>query len=331
MPVCLGVSHPAVEVQVQARAERESGNHMRILIVDDVPDNIRILSKMLAADGHDISAATDGQQALVIAESILPDLILLDVMMPGMDGYAICAALKANPLLNSIPVIFVTALSDTDDETRGLSLGAVDYVTKPFHEDIVKLRVRTHLELKQQRDLLGRLSAIDGLTGIPNRRAFDERLDSEWRRAIRAHGTLALAMIDIDDFKAFNDDHGHLEGDECLRRIAKTLEAGARRGVDFVARYGGEEFVFLSSGSDESAIAGMAGLVETLRQRIEALRISHGVSAVAPWVTVSIGVALCRPTGEMRATDLLASADAELYKAKHRGRNRVSVTTVASG
>ncbi|MFB1486012.1 MULTISPECIES: diguanylate cyclase domain-containing protein [unclassified Thiocapsa] len=298
---------------------------MRILIVDDVPDNIRILSRMLADEGHDISASTNGQEALMITESVLPDLILLDVMMPGMDGYAICAALKANPRLKSIPVIFVTALSDTEDETRGLSLGAVDYIAKPFKEVIVKLRVRTHLELKQQRDLLGRLSAIDGLTGIPNRRAFDERLDAEWRRAIRVGGALALTMIDIDYFKAFNDSHGHLEGDECLRRVAKTLEAAARRGEDFVGRYGGEEFVFLSSSGDQ---AGMAGLVETLRVSIEALRIPHGASEVASWVTVSSGVALCRPTPEMQATDLLASADAELYKAKHRGRNCVSVTTV---
>ncbi len=314
--------------QVQVKSERESGKRMRILIVDDVPDNIRILSKMLADEGHDISASTNGLEALMIAESVLPDLILLDVIMPGMDGYAICAALKANPRLKSIPVIFVTALSDTEDETRGLRLGAVDYVTKPFNEVIVKLRVRTHLELKLQRDLLGRLSAIDGLTGIPNRRAFDERLDAEWRRAIRVRSALALTMIDIDYFKAFNDSHGHLEGDECLRRVAKTLEAGARRGEDFVGRYGGEEFVLLSTGGDE---VGMAGLVETLRVRIEALRIPHGASAVAPWVTVSSGVALCRPTPEMQATDLLASADAELYKAKHRGRNCVSVTTVASG
>jgi diguanylate cyclase (GGDEF)-like protein len=298
---------------------------MRILIVDDVPDNIRILSRMLADEGHEISASTNGRQALMIAESVQPDLILLDVMMPGMDGYAICAALKANPLLKSIPVIFVTALSDTEDETRGLSLGAVDYITKPFKEVIVKLRVRTHLELKQQRDLLGRLSAIDGLTGIPNRRAFDERLDSEWRRAIRVRGALALAMIDIDYFKAFNDSHGHLEGDACLRCVAKTLEAWARRGEDFVGRYGGEEFVFLSSSGDQ---AGMAGLIETLRARIEALRIPHGASVAASWVTVSSGVALCRPTPEMQATDLLASADAELYKAKHGGRNCVSVTTV---
>jgi diguanylate cyclase (GGDEF)-like protein len=301
---------------------------MRILIVDDVPDNIRILSKMLADEGHDISASTNGQEALMITESVLPDLILLDVMMPGMDGYAICAALKANPRLKSIPVIFVTALSDTEDETRGLSLGAVDYITKPFKEGIVKLRVRTHLELKQQRDLLGRLSAIDGLTGIPNRRAFDERFDAEWRRAIRVRGALALAMIDIDYFKAFNDSHGHVEGDECLRCVAKTLEAAARRGEDFVGRYGGEEFVLLSSSGDQASIA---GLVETLRARIEALRLPHGASAVAPWITVSSGVALCRPTPEMQATDLLESADAELYKAKHRGRNCVSVATYSVG
>jgi diguanylate cyclase (GGDEF)-like protein len=296
---------------------------MRILIVDDVPDNIRVLSRMLAEDRHEIFASTNGREALTIAESFVPDLILLDVMMPGMDGYETCMALKANPLLQSIPVIFVTALGDTDDETRGLSLGAVDYITKPFKEAIVKLRVRTHLELKQQRDLLGRLSSIDGLTGIPNRRAFDDRLDTEWRRAIRVQNQLTLAMIDIDHFKPFNDNYGHVEGDACLRRVAETLDAGANRGEDFMARYGGEEFVLLSGSAEQ---AGMASLVEKLRAAIEALRIPHCASSVAPWVTVSIGAALCRPTPEMQPTDLVELADAELFTAKRLGRNRVSVT-----
>ena len=163
---------------------------MRILVVDDVPDNIRVLSSMLADDGHQISAATNGRQALKLAEVSSPDLILLDVMMPGMDGYEVCAALKANPQLSAIPVIFITALADVEDETRGLGLGAVDYITKPFKEPIVRMRVKTHLELKHQRDILQNLSRLDGLTGIPNRRAFDERLELEWRRALRAGETL---------------------------------------------------------------------------------------------------------------------------------------------
>lgn len=135
---------------------------MRILIVDDVPDNIRVLSRMLVDDGHEISAATNGRQALKLAAACAPDLVLLDVMMPDMDGYQVCAALKADPLLRAIPVIFITALADVEDETRGLALGAVDYITKPFKEPIVRMRVKSHLELKRQRDILERLSQVDG-------------------------------------------------------------------------------------------------------------------------------------------------------------------------
>ena len=171
---------------------------MRILIADDVPDNIRVLSRMLVDEGHQISAAINGRQALKLAETCAPDLILLDVMMPEMNGYEVCTALKANPLLSPIPVIFITALAEVEDEARGLTLGAVDYITKPFKESVVRLRVRTHLELKRQSDILAKLSHLDGLTGIPNRRAFDERLDREWRRTIRSREPLAAAMVDID-------------------------------------------------------------------------------------------------------------------------------------
>ena len=296
---------------------------MRILIVDDVPDNIRVLSRMLVDDGHEISAATNGRQALKLAETCAPDLILLDVMMPDMDGYQVCAALKADPLLRAIPVIFIAALADVEEETRGLGLGAVDYTTKPFKEPIVRVRVKSHLELKHQRDILERLSHVDGLTGIPNRRAFDARLDEEWRRSIRSGDQLGAAMIDVDLFKQYNDAHGHLSGDDCLRAVADALTAALKRGGDFVARYGGEEFVCLFSDLDANALA---AVTEKIRAAVEALQIPHGDSPISPWVTISIGAALRQPTPETSPSGLIEAADLQLFEAKRQGRNRVCMT-----
>lgn len=298
---------------------------MRILIVDDIPDNIRVLSRMLVDDGHEISAANNGRQALKLAANCAPDLVLLDVMMPDLDGYQVCAALKADPLLRAIPVIFITALADVEDETRGLALGAVDYITKPFKEAIVRMRVKTQLELKRQRDILERLSQVDGLTGIPNRRAFDERLDQEWRRSIRTGKPLAVAMIDVDLFKQYNDAHGHLVGDDCLRRVARALTDGLKRGGDFVARYGGEEFVCLLCDMDPPGVARVA---EQLRASIEALRIPHGDSPISPHVTISVGTASTRPRPETSAATLLEAADQQLFQAKRQGRNQCCETSV---
>jgi diguanylate cyclase (GGDEF)-like protein len=296
---------------------------VRILIVDDVPDNIRVLTGMLLPEGYQISAATNGRQALALAQSSTPDLILLDVMMPEPDGHAVCTALKANPRLRHIPVIFVTALGDVEDETRGLALGAVDYITKPFKEAIVKARVRTHLELKRQRDLLEQLTQVDALTGISNRRACDDRLAEEWRRAVRSGGALACLMIDVDHFKAFNDTYGHLAGDDCLRKVASVLDAELRRAGDFLARYGGEEFCGLVAGADS---ASLAELGERLRAAVAALCIPHASSPTAPWVTVSIGVACTQPTREGLPSDLIAAADRQLFAAKGQGRNRVCLS-----
>ncbi len=298
---------------------------MRILIVDDVPDNIRVLSRMLVDDEHEISAATGGRQALKLAASCAPDLILLDVMMPEMDGYQVCAALKADPLLRTIPVIFITALSDVEDETWGLGLGAVDYITKPFKEAIVRVRVKSHLELKRQRDILERLSHFDGLTGIPNRRAFDARLEEEWRRSLRSGDPLGAAMIDVDLFKQYNDAHGHLDGDGCLRAVASALTTVLNRGGDFVARYGGEEFVCLFSGMDDAALRAVA---EKIRAGVEGLRIPHGASPISPWVTVSIGAALQQPEPKTSPARLIEAADLQLFAAKGQGRNQVCITVV---
>ncbi len=298
---------------------------MRILIVDDVPDNIRLLSRMLENDGYQLSSAVNGRQALKLAGSCAPDLILLDIMMPEMDGYEVCATLKVDPLLSSIPVVFLTALADAEHEGRGLALGAVDFITKPFNEALVRLRVRTHVEIKRQHDLLTRLSRLDPLTQIPNRRAFDERLDGEWRRAIRSDESLAAAMIDIDHFKEYNDTHGHPAGDDCLRQVATALSEKLERAGDFIARYGGEEFVCVVNGEDGQEVCLS---MEKLRRGIEALQIPHGMSPVSPWVTVSIGAALCHPTKDTPPTGLVAAADVQLFRAKKLGRNRVCLDSV---
>jgi diguanylate cyclase (GGDEF)-like protein len=301
-------------------AEREFP--MRILIVDDVPENIRVLSSMLSEDGIEISTATSGQRALKIAERFPPDLVLLDIMMPEMDGYEVCRQMKADPLLRGVPVIFITALSDAQSEIHGLELGAADYITKPFNETIVKLRVKTHLEIKMQREFLDNLSRMDGLTGIPNRRAFDERLDIEWRRGLRSGERLGLLMVDVDFFKGYNDAHGHLAGDDCLRSIANALSEAINRAGDFIARFGGEEFVALLPSTDTAALSIVA---ESMRAAVEKVAIPHGESPLSPWVTVSVGGAALRPPKDGETKFLVELADKQLYLAKQGGRNRVCI------
>ena len=210
----------------------DQGKQEKLLIVDDEPRNIRILNETLRSS-YRIFSANNGQEALEVATVVQPDLVLLDIKMPGMDGYDVCRTMQATPLLRSIPIIFVTALSGEEDESTGLALGAVDYITKPFRPAIVRQRVGIHLELKRQRDQLSRLCRADGLTGILNRRAFDELLDLEWRRAIRSGNQLSLAMIDVDRFKEFNDTFGHPTGDDCLRRVAQTLAQSRAPGMTY--------------------------------------------------------------------------------------------------
>ena len=200
-----------------------------ILVVDDMPDNLTLMSGLLR-DNYKVKIATNGEKALKIATSDNPpDLILLDIMMPEMDGYEVCRRLQNDPKTRRIPVIFLTARADMKDEKRGLDLGAVDYISKPYSTPIVLARMRTHIRLKHQADLLESMAMIDGLTHIPNRRRFDEVLDAEWRRASRDNSSLSLLMVDIDFFKAYNDNYGHGMGDTCLTQIAQTLAALLKR------------------------------------------------------------------------------------------------------
>lgn len=297
----------------------QSLERMSLLIVDDIPWNIQVLAEGLRSLCR-IRVATSGAKALEVAGSDdPPDLILLDVTMPEMDGFEVCRRLKERGETADIPVIFITARSEVEDEARGLDLGAVDYITKPFHLPLVLARVRTHLRLKMKTDHLEQLSAMDGLTGIGNRRSFDRALAQEWRRGARLGVPLAAIMMDVDQFKAYNDHFGHGAGDECLMRVAHALAAEIRRPTDGVFRYGGEEFVALLGDTGEEGAVHMG---ERFRQAVELLSIPHPASSVAPGVTISVGWAVAVPGEAGAAEDLVAAADRGLYLAKREGRNR---------
>lgn len=299
---------------------REETTKPLILIVDDVPTNIQILAESLAGD-YRVKVATSGQTALeIMAKQDVPDMILLDVMMPLMDGHEVCARLKQDAATKHIPVIFITAMDEAVDEEQGLKLGAVDYITKPFHLPIVKARLQNHLKQKLLTDQLESLVWLDGLTGIPNRRRFDEALEREWKRAQRGVSTLSIILLDVDHFKDFNDQYGHGAGDVCLKKVASALAAAVTRAGDLVARFGGEEFVVLAPETD---IAGARQLAEQLCGCIEAQRIPHEYSSASPWVTISAGYASVIPKPGGNVAALFEEADNMLYYAKKTGRNRV--------
>jgi diguanylate cyclase (GGDEF)-like protein len=297
----------------------------RLLLVDDQPLNIQVMRQVFAQDCQ-LFMATSGAQALRISEAQAPDLVLLDIEMPEMDGFEVCRRLKAGELTRHIPVIFVTAHTDAALETRGLEVGAVDFISKPINPAVLRARVRTHLLLKFQSDLLRELVFRDGLTGLYNRRYFDQQLALECARAQRQRGTLALLLIDVDQFKRYNDHYGHQAGDDCLRAVAQLIKGCLKRSTDIVARWGGEEFVcLLPDTGHEKAVQ----LAQEIEQAVRAHELPHAASEVAPVVTVSIGVASGRCTPSQLAA-LLALADAQLYRAKAEGRARVCAATLAA-
>ena len=290
-----------------------------ILVVDDSPENLQVISAVLK-EHYKVKIAINGERALALATSAdPPDLILLDVMMPGMDGYEVCSRLKAHPATARIPVLFVSSRDEEEDEARGLSLGAIDYLVKPIRPSIVQARVRNHIELKRSRDLLERLTTQDHLTGISNRRRFDEFLAMEWGRATREQSPLSLIAIDIDHFKAFNDLYGHPQGDQCLIQVARALAASVTRPTDLVARCGGEEFAAVLPGTDS---AGATRLAEQMRTGVLAQGLAHAHSATHSHVTISLGVATLVPRADESVQALVDMADAALYEAKSAGRNR---------
>ncbi len=290
----------------------------KILIVDDEPFNVIYLTGILKSLG-DIVSATNGEEALAMARAENPDLIVLDVVMPGIDGHEVCRRLKGDEATQPIPVIFVTANDMLEDEVLGLELGAVDFIRKPIHPRITLSRVRNHLDAKRHRELLEELAFIDGLTGIANRRRFDEVLADELKRCARSGKPVSLVLMDIDHFKAYNDNYGHGGGDECLRRVAAAFEDAVQRPADTVARYGGEEFAYILPETD---IAGAQAVAEILLEAVRALGEKHEFSTAGSIVTISAGVASVIPADGYAPQALIEAADECLYEAKKAGRNR---------
>lgn len=292
----------------------------KILIVDDEKVNCNVLVSLL--DEYDTTVAKNGEQALDRALSTPePDLILLDVMMPEINGYEVCQRLKADDRTKNIPIIFITVKATEAEETKGLKLGAVDYISKPFSPAIVLARVSNHMELKRQRDLLEHLNITDALTGIPNRRRFDISLEHEWQAAVRMGGELSILMIDIDHFKPYNDIYGHAAGDDCLMKVAKRLDCVCGREIDLLTRYGGEEFAAILPGTD---IKGAMTIAEAMRDAVSELNIPHEGSSTAEHVTISLGVSSGNKNNTNDAPSLLKQADEALYKVKENGRNNFS-------
>ncbi|WP_434133247.1 diguanylate cyclase [Sporomusa sphaeroides] len=324
---------------------------MAILIVDDSADSRVLVKRLLEKNGFsEVITAETAFAAFDLLGMDRPacvstriDLILMDVIMPDMDGIEACRLIKANRCLKDIPIIVITASDITETLERAFTAGAMDFITKPVKPLELKARVLSALKIKYEIDQrkareaelvkvleelenanreLSRLSSLDGLTGIANRRHFERIYDMEWRRAARTGSELSVLFLDLDFFKYYNDTYGHQEGDDCLKQVAAAAGQVLKRPGDLVARYGGEEFVVILP---ETSIAGAVEVAEAIRQAIERCNIPHSASPVAAHVTVSVGVAGGLVTQADKPSDFIARADKALYEAKHSGRNRVKV------
>lgn len=289
-----------------------------MLVVDDQPLNIRLIRDLFHQE-FDIYMATDGLNAISKAQELSPDLILLDVVMPNMDGFEVCRSLKSDPETRSIPIIFITANFDEKDEIKGFELGGADFIRKPINPVITRARVRTQLALKQQADQLRSVALTDGLTGLANRRSFDRALENIWRQSVRSQLPLSLIMLDVDYFKPYNDHYGHQAGDLCLQKIASSMAQALNRPQDLLARYGGEEFACILPATDA---AGASHIAKQLHLRVQLLQLPHARSEVSDFVTVSMGVVTLVPNKEESVETLIHTADKQLYRAKEQGRAR---------
>lgn len=305
--------HPT---EIIPQANRMKG---KILIVDDQPLNIKILHQLFHED-YEMFMATNGEQAINVCQNELPDLVLLDIEMPGMTGYEVCQRLKADPATANICIIFVTAHFDEQEEVKGFQLGAADFIHKPINPIITNARVNNQFILKQQADLLQSIALLDGLTGVANRHLFEQRIPEIWKYCCRNSAPLSVVMLDVDSFKLFNDRYGHQEGDQCLRLVAKALRTAIHRPNDLVARYGGEEFICLLPDTQH---LGAMHIAQLIVNAVQALHIEHLGSSFQE-VTISAGVASIQPHRHLKWQTLIESADKQLYLAKEHGRNQVS-------
>ncbi len=295
-----------VDISVNRRAQ--------ILVVDDLPLNVEILGEALERD-YDVFFATSGREALALVESAAPDLILLDVMMPDINGYEVCRLLKENPVTRGIPVIFVTSKTSNRDQELGFQVGAVDYITKPFSLPIVCARVAIHVNLKRAEERLVHLANYDLLTHLPNRSLMIDRLQQGMAQTLRNNSLLAVCFMDLDDFKPINDRYGHDVGDDLLVAVSARLQDAVRAG-DTVARIGGDEFVILLS-----SLRDLNEVEPAVDRILQAVALPFNVQSLELTVSASIGLTIF-PLDEADGDALLRHADAAMYEAKQRGRNR---------
>lgn len=310
---------------------------MKALVIEDTVTSATLICHLLEKMGLQPVHARDGQSGIEEFKRNKPDLVLLDIIMPGMDGFEVARRIRQLEKDGEwTPIIFLSARTSDDDLALGISVGGDDYLVKPVSEVVLRAKVRAMQRIAQMRCSLlvltrkldeanrelTRLSAADELTGIANRRCFDETLQREWRRAIRAGTPMALLVVDVDHFKQFNDGYGHQLGDDCLKDVARLLESCLRRPTDLVARYGGEEFAVVLPETDA---AGAAQVAQAMREAVQGAQIEHAFSTVAPVVTVSVGAAVTLPSrsDDEGSRALLQQADQALYQAKRQGRNRV--------
>jgi diguanylate cyclase (GGDEF)-like protein len=322
------VTKPVVRTE-EAGAEGGNTRAPSILVADDEPVNLALIKRRLEWDEYRVYTAEDGGQAVERAREMMPDLVILDVMMPVLDGLQACRLLKEDPSTRDIPIILLSALDDTDTKVSGLSLGANDYISKPFRVEELLARVRVAIRLKRERDLLrlnaeelrrraeaaSELSMTDALTGLLNRYGLQRALQRELAEARRYARPLSCLLLDIDYFKTVNDTYGHAAGDTALVQAARVLSESVR-GSDVVCRYGGEEFLVLAP---ETALEGAAALAEKIRLAVSARLFGEGERVFT--LTLSVGVAAL--DGGESGNDMIARADEALYQAKQAGRNRV--------
>ncbi|MCL2087008.1 MAG: diguanylate cyclase [Oscillospiraceae bacterium] len=293
-------------------------NKNTLLIVDDEKLNLKVLTHILISK-YTIYTAKDGPGAIEKAREYLPDLILLDIVMPGMDGYEVLSVLKSTKETQHIPVIFISGLSSREDEERGLAYEAADYISKPFTIDVVKLRVDHQIKIVNQLRTIEKLTMTDQLTELPNRRSFDSRLELEWARGAREKSPVSILVMDLDKFKAYNDTFGHQQGDILLKAVADMFKATMKRSTDFIARWGGEEFIALLPNTD---MGGALKIAEQIRKNIDSLECLTPNGTITK-ITISIGANSVVPSPTTSIPEFVRLADNALYEAKRVGRNKV--------
>lgn len=327
-----------------------------ILLVDDRPENLLTLESLLEGPDVSLVKAESGYDALGLTLDYEFALVLLDVQMPGMDGYETAELLRGNKKTKHIPIIFITAGSkDREHIFKGYDSGGVDYLFKPLEPEVLKSKVGVFLELHRKRIELERktreldakiaqleevqlelersnqklklLSASDGLTGLANRRCFDETFLKEWKRCGRENESLSLIIVDIDHFKAYNDFYGHIAGDGALKQVAHALDSALKRPVDIACRYGGEEFTIILPDTDS---VGAELVARRMRKAVEDAQIKHEASETRGFITISMGLVSTVPSDNLQPTHLLEAADQELYRAKENGRDRYHVVDLTS-